>query len=65
MDRGVTAAVTLREVVTERSLFARAAEDDLASRRVLEKCGFVVVGQDRANADARGGEIVEVRLRLN
>jgi RimJ/RimL family protein N-acetyltransferase len=65
MDRGVTAAVTLREVVTERPISGRSAADNVGSRCVLEKCGFVVVGQDRAYADARGGEIVEVRPQLN
>jgi RimJ/RimL family protein N-acetyltransferase len=31
---------------------------------VLEKCGFREVGTDRGFAEARGGEIEEVRLRL-
>ena len=33
--------------VTERPLHARAARDNAASIRVLEKCGFVISGEDK------------------
>ncbi len=56
-------AALLREV-SVRPLHARAASDNLASLRVLKKCGFVVVGSDRGFANARGAEIEEVILRL-
>lgn len=54
----------LDEVKT-RPIHGRAAADNVASRRVLEKCGFVVVGHDRGFAEARGAEIDEVILRLD
>ncbi len=47
-----------------RPLYARAAADNMASIRVLEKCGFVLIGRDRGFADARGAEIEEVVLEL-
>jgi RimJ/RimL family protein N-acetyltransferase len=47
-----------------RPLHARVASDNVASRRVLEKCGFHVIGHDRGFAEARGCEIEEVVLRL-
>jgi RimJ/RimL family protein N-acetyltransferase len=48
-----------------RPLRACVASDNLASRRVLEKCGFRVVGTDRGFAYARSGEIDELVLRLD
>ncbi|HNS04009.1 MAG TPA: GNAT family N-acetyltransferase [Anaerolineae bacterium] len=53
------------EVVTVRPIYARAAMDNIGSRRVLEKCGFVVIGEDVGYARARGAEIDEVVLRLD
>jgi RimJ/RimL family protein N-acetyltransferase len=47
-----------------RPLRARVAYDNVASRRVLEKCGFRVVATDRGFAEARSGEIEEFVLRL-
>ncbi len=46
--------------VPVRPLYARAAADNAASIRVLEKGGFTRVGQDRGFANARGTEIDEV-----
>jgi RimJ/RimL family protein N-acetyltransferase len=51
-------------VDSSRPLHARVAYDNVASRRVLEKCGFRVVGTDRGFAEARSREIEEVVLRL-
>ena len=51
-------------VDSSRPLHARVAHDNVASRRVLEKCGFRVVGTDRGFAEARSREIEEVVLRL-
>ncbi len=53
----------LRENTT-RPIYARAAADNVASIRVLEKCGFVRVGQGRGFANARGQEIDEVVMQL-
>jgi RimJ/RimL family protein N-acetyltransferase len=47
-----------------RPLYARAAKDNIASIRVLEKCGFTISGYDKGFANARGGEIEEVILEL-
>ena len=50
--------------LAERPLYARVAEDNLASLRVLEKCGFVVIGRESGYANARGTEIEELVLEL-
>jgi len=49
----------------ERPVFARAASDNLASIRVLEKAGFRRVGVNRDFAPGRGEEIEETILRLD
>ena len=49
---------------TRRPLYARAAADNAASIRVLEKCGFVLTGRDRGYANARQAEIDEVVMEL-
>ena len=65
--RGIaTAAVeAFLAVDPSRPLHARVASDNVASRRVLEKCGFRVVATDRGFAEARSGEIEELVLRLD
>src|SRR6516164_5828371 len=50
--------------VKVRPLYARAAKDNFASLRVLEKCGFTITGYERGFACARGEEIEEVVLEL-
>ena len=47
-----------------RPLHARVAFDNVASHRVLEKCGFRVIASERSFAEARSGEIEELVLRL-
>lgn len=56
-------AAFLRHVRT-RPLYARAAKDNIASIRVLEKCGFTICGEDKGFANARGEEIGEFILSL-
>lgn len=51
--------------VTVRPLHARAAKDNLASLRVLQKCGFLLTGEDKGYAGARGEEVEEWVLTLN
>jgi RimJ/RimL family protein N-acetyltransferase len=58
-------AAYLEQVVTLRALFARAAKDNAASLRVLEKCGFTIVGEGKGFANARGAEVEEFVLRLS
>jgi RimJ/RimL family protein N-acetyltransferase len=48
-----------------RPIHARVAHDNVASHRVLEKCGFRVVATDRGFAHARSAEIEELVLRLD
>lgn len=60
-----TAALTLfLGEVTERPLHAHVAKDNAGSLRVLAKCGFAIVGEDRGFANARGTEIEEYVLTL-
>lgn len=47
-----------------RPLYARAAKDNIASIRVLEKCGFTITGEDKGFANARGEEVEEYSLTL-
>jgi RimJ/RimL family protein N-acetyltransferase len=51
-------------VEPSRPLHARVASDNVASRRVLEKCGFRVVATGHGFAEARSGDIEEFVLRL-
>jgi RimJ/RimL family protein N-acetyltransferase len=58
----------LKELLThhseKRPMHARVAKDNLASRRVLEKCGFKIIGEDKGFANACGQEIEELLLEL-
>jgi RimJ/RimL family protein N-acetyltransferase len=60
-----TAALTaFLEIQTTRPLYARAAKDNAGSLRVLAKCGFAVIGEDKGFANGRGEEVEEYILRL-
>jgi RimJ/RimL family protein N-acetyltransferase len=65
--RGIATAAlqSLLSITTERPVFARAATDNAASLRVLEKAGFRRIGVDRGFARGRGEEIEETILRLD
>ena len=54
----------LAQANTTRPIYARVAKDNLGSRRVLEKCGFQVIGETKGFAKARGEEIEELLLEL-
>ena len=54
----------LRTANMKRPMYARVAKDNLGSRRVLEKCGFAVIAEERGYANARGTEIEELLLAL-
>ena len=47
-----------------RPIYARVSKDNLGSRRVLEKCGFKIIGESKGFANARGQEIEELLLEL-
>jgi RimJ/RimL family protein N-acetyltransferase len=51
-------------VLKSRPLFAHVARHNAASKRVLEKCGFVVIGEDTF-LDRNGKEVEEFVLKLN
>lgn len=57
-------AAFLRHVET-RPLYAHAAKHNTASIRVLQKCGFAIVGEDRWYSEARGEEVEEFVLKLS
>jgi RimJ/RimL family protein N-acetyltransferase len=65
--KGVATDALTAFLAVERSrpLHARVAADNAGSRRVLEKCGFRVIGTDRGFAEARSAEIEEFVLRLD
>jgi RimJ/RimL family protein N-acetyltransferase len=53
------------ELVVERPIFARAATDNIGSIRVLQKCGFKIIGKDKGFANGRGQDTEEYILRLD
>ncbi len=55
---------TFVESIPTRPLYARVAEDNIGSLRVLARCGFAHEGEALAFANARGHEIRELILVL-
>lgn len=62
------AVATFLQEVTRRPLYARAASDNVASLRVLEKAGFKEIGREMFFANMRGadgkGEQIEETLMV-
>lgn len=54
----------LKEIKT-RPLYAHVAKHNTGSRRVLEKCGFTIAGEDRFFSDFFGRNIEEYILTLD
>lgn len=52
------------DVVEGRPLFGRVVSDNVGSLRVLQKCGFTIIGREMGFAEARGEEVEEVVLKL-
>ncbi|HEV8571635.1 MAG TPA: GNAT family N-acetyltransferase [Actinomycetota bacterium] len=50
--------------VAARPLYARVAKHNIASIRVLEKCGFTISGEDTASSNAPGGKVEEFIFEL-
>jgi RimJ/RimL family protein N-acetyltransferase len=55
----------LLKMIEIRPLYAHVAKHNIGSRRVLEKCGFTVAGEDRFFAEIFGKNIEEYILRLD
>jgi RimJ/RimL family protein N-acetyltransferase len=53
------------DLVVHRPIFARAATDNIGSIRVLQKCGFAIVGNNKDFANGRGEDTEEFILRLD
>jgi len=53
------------QLVTQRPIFGRTATGNPGSLRVLQKCGFKLIGQDKGFAAGRGEETEEYILRLD
>jgi len=51
--------------IATRPLYARAAKDNIASRRVLEKCGFVITDEGSGFANARQADTEEFIFTLS
>jgi RimJ/RimL family protein N-acetyltransferase len=64
--RGIATAAlrAFLDEITVRPLHARAAKDNVASLRVLQKCGFTITGEGSGYAGARGAETEEYILTL-
>ncbi|MCH6264847.1 GNAT family N-acetyltransferase [Neobacillus citreus] len=52
------------EYIKVRPLYARAAKDNLASIRVLEKCRFKIISEDKGFSNARSKDVEEFILKL-
>lgn len=51
--------------VKARPLYAHVAKHNIASIRVLEKCGFTICGEDKGDSNAGGEEVEEYILKLS
>lgn len=65
--RGIASAAldAFARIERTRPLFARAAEHNIGSAKVLARAGFVRVGLDTAHADGVGRDVVEHIYRLD
>jgi len=63
--RGIAsrALEVLMELVPTRPLHARAASDNVASLRVLQRVGFMIVGTENSYATGRNSHVEETLLR--
>jgi RimJ/RimL family protein N-acetyltransferase len=52
------------DYIKARPLYARVAKDNIASIRVLEKCGFRITSEDKGFSNARDKDVEEFILKL-
>ena len=52
------------KIIETRPLYAHVAKHNVGSRRVLQKCGFIIAGEDRFFSDFLGKNIEEYILTL-
>ena len=62
---GTLALLLFLKEVKKRPLFGRTAFDNYGSQKVLQKCGFVKIGEEKGFANARKEEIIEFVYKLN
>jgi RimJ/RimL family protein N-acetyltransferase len=64
--RGVAtkALAKFLEEIDQRPIYAHVASDNVGSRRVLEKCGFALVGEANSFSAERGEETRELIFEL-
>lgn len=60
-----TALKNFLKIEQSRPIYGRTAFDNYGSQKVLEKCGFVRIGQDKGFANARQAEIEEYIYKLS
>lgn len=60
-----TALQAFLEIEKTRPIYGRVAFDNYGSQKVLEKCGFVKIGEDKGFANARQAEIEEYIYKLS
>ena len=53
------------DFVEDRPLYARAAKDNIGSLRVLEKCHFTIIDDDKGYSNSRGEEVEEFILKCS
>ena len=58
------ALIALLAMIKTRPLYAHVAKHNIGSRRVLEKCGFVVSGEDKFFSPILGEDVEEYVLML-
>ncbi len=65
--RGIATAALKDFLKTEqtRPIYGRVAFDNYSSQKVLEKCGFIKIGEDKGFANARQAEIKEYIYKLS
>ncbi|MES2779969.1 MAG: GNAT family N-acetyltransferase [Bacteroidota bacterium] len=60
-----TALKALLDIEQARPIHGHVAFDNYGSQKVLEKCGFLKIGNDKGFANARQAEIVEFIYKLS